>query len=651
MALSPLPLMLAFTGAESLPAGWRLGMGSLGSLACFLCAVTLFRRPGVGRVSGWVALAVAYGTAFPYISTTPFGALGGSVLGMGMGHLLLEFRIHVLESQKCMQVDRCLQRARWATFTVPGLVVFGTILNLNDSFFPAVMMVLSSVIAQVLFGHWAWVKGLKKGMVLSGAGILFSMGNLWFYGSQLVPTLAVFISLLTFFFLPRDPAGGERHDPWWELLLNHPARLMLTTFFLLCFLGTLLLLVPGSTKVGTIGLVDAAFTSVSAVCVTGLIVLDTPHDFTGLGQFFILVLIQFGGLGIMSITTVALHAMGRRLSLKQERLMTSITDTDHQDLMASLATILKVTFLSEGFGAAILGALFWVSGDSFLTGVWRGVFTAISAFCNAGFALQPDSLIPYQNQPLILHTVSTLIILGGMAPATSLIIPRWVRGKQVSIPARITLVTTAVLLFAGMFFVLAFEWNGVLAGLSGWNKLQNAWFQSVTLRTAGFNSIDIAQVANPTFLVMICLMFIGGSPGGTAGGVKTTTLGILAMTFWASITNRNGVITHHRRIPPGTIYRAVTIVSSGLFVWFLVVLMLEVTQQISAKNLIFEATSALGTVGLSTGATLLLDEIGKLIIMIAMFAGRIGPITLFMFLSDDQATSVSPCPDVKISLT
>ena len=283
--------------------------------------------------------------------------------------------------------------------------------------------------------------------------------------------------------------------------------------------------------------------------------------------------------------------------------------------------------------------------------LWRCVFTAISAFCNAGFALQSDSLIPYQNAPLILHTVAALIVLGGIAPATSLLIPRWLRRRPVPPAAHIALVTTAVLLVFGTISILAFEWSGMLSGLSVADKLHNAWFQSVTLRTAGFNSVNIAHALSPTFVVMLSFMFIGGSPGGTAGGVKTTTIGLLALTFWATVTGRNEVIIRHRRVPYPTLYRAVTIVISGVVVWFVVILMLEVTQQISARDIIFEATSALGTVGLSTGATGQLDGIGKIIIMIAMFTGRIGPMTLFTLLSVDHAEPASRYPDAGISLT
>jgi trk system potassium uptake protein len=207
-----------------------------------------------------------------------------------------------------------------------------------------------------------------------------------------------------------------------------------------------------------------------------------------------------------------------------------------------------------------------------------------------------------------------------------------------------------VFLLAGTLCFLVFEWNSSLSALSFMDKLHNAWFQSVTLRTAGFNSVDISGVLAPTFLVMLSFMFIGGSPGGTAGGVKTTTIGVLAMTFWASITGHNEVIARNRRIPQSIINRAITVVGSGVLVWFTAVLALQITQQLPARDLIFEVTSALGTVGLSLGATPYLDGIGKIIIILTMFVGRIGPMTLFTLLSLDVAPADSRCPDAHITL-
>jgi trk system potassium uptake protein TrkH len=514
------------------------------------------------------------------------------------------------------------------------------------------IIALSSFIAQALFAHWAIEKKSVLYFLVPVVGIISVGLALVLSAADMVPGIAVGVSVISVMSLPRRKTIIETQKPFWEIFLSHPARVLLVTFLGLCIMGTFLLLLPMAGENTSIKLVDAVFTAVSAVCVTGLIVLDTPNAFSEYGQFFILVLIQLGGLGIMGITTVGLHTMGRRLSLKHERVLASITDTSHKDLVQSLITILKFTFVAESMGAVFLAIMFYTAGDTASQAVWRGIFTAVSAFCNAGFALQSDSLMSYQTKPLVLHIVAILIIFGGMAPATSLIIPRWLSGKTVPIPARIALTASIALLVLGTVFIMAFEWDGLLAGLSFSGKIQNAWFQSATLRTAGFNSLDIAAIANPTFLLMLVFMFIGGSPGGTAGGVKTTTVGILALTFYANITNREEVILQNRRISAVTVYRAVTIVAAGLLLWFGVVLMLEVTQpQIPVRDLIFEVTSALGTVGLSTGATPLLDEIGKIIIIIAMFCGRIGPVTLFMLLSDGQKSSASRCPDAKIFLT
>lgn len=650
MALSPLPFIFASIGMDSHPF-WRLGIASFAMITCLICAVTLFRRPDIGKIFGALSCLSIFAAALPYLATNPVAALLGIVTLIGSGFALLDFRLHVDHDKKSNHENRCQQRARWAIMTIPVIVGITMMLGMTDSLLSRATIAAASAIAQILFILWSWKQRSTHFPLLPLVGLVFFIVVLFSLATGHTVAICLVMSLVLFILLPRFGSINERRVHWWEILLNHPARILLSTFFALSFLGTILLIIPAATKASAIGLVDAAFTSMSAVCVTGLIVLDTANDFSGVGQFFILILIQLGGLGIMSITTVALHAMGRRLSLRQERLLTSMTDTEHHDLIASLVIILKFTFIAEAIGALILTGLFYSVGDTLVQASWRGLFTAISAFCNAGFALQTNSLMSYQNNPLILHMVALLIIFGGLAPATSLIIPKWIQRQRIPVTASIALITTLILLFSGTFFMLAFEWNGILSGLSVFDKIHNAWFQSVTLRTAGFNSVDITGMISPTLLVMLCFMFIGGSPGGTAGGVKTTTIGILALTFLANITNRNVVILQNRRILSGTIYRAITIVASGAIVWFIMVLMLEITQQISVRDIIFEATSALGTVGLSTGATAYLDEIGKIIIMITMFAGRIGPMTMFMLLSEDQSAPASRCPDAKITLT
>jgi len=652
LTLAPAPFILATAmAAGGEPSRWRLTAAAIASLAGLVAALLFLRRTGAGRFFAIIAVGATVVSGYPYLAADPGAALLGTVSVIGILFALKDFQVPMEEQRHSSPLDRSLQRAQWSAATLPVLVVAAVLVDsvrhgLADlALAGAVMVTLALVI------HWLWrgTSGLRRlGWITLSALLAAGVISLLPVG-QIRPA-ALVAGVLTFMALPRAVPGHGLHERWWETLLNHPARVLLSTFFGLCVMGTVLLLLPGATA-RSISLLDAAFTSVSAVCVTGLIVLDTPNDFTLFGQALLLLLIQLGGLGIMTITTVALHVMGRRLSLRQERLMTSMTDTGHADLLASLITVLRFTFAAELAGALALTALFIQAGDQFPAALWRGVFTSVSAFCNAGFALQSDSLIPYQGNPLILHVVALLIICGGLAPAACLAVPRWLAGRQVPLTMRLALGATVVLLAVGMLQFLVLEWEGIMTGLGIADKIHNAWFQSVTLRTAGFNSLDVSGVTAPVFLVMLGWMFIGGCPGGTAGGIKTTTVAVLVLTFWQSIAGRSEVIVRNRRIPPGTVNRAVTIVASGLLLWFILVLMLAITQQMPVRDLIFEVTSALGTVGLSTGATASLDGIGKIIIMWAMFIGRIGPMTLFMLLSEEHSVGDSHCPDARITLT
>ena len=650
MVLSPLPVY--FVASEEkvwVYSIWSI-LAVISSSLIFASAVTLLRRPAFGKVLGIIGVIPGYVACLHFVLSSQVRTLAVTVLFIGAFFSFLDFQRRKTSMPSTNKI-RAVTRAFWGILSLLPFLLIDLLFSGASLRHVTLVIAVSSVIAFGLYLYCALIfrSFWRLGLVILFLGLLG--GELYLGNYSLCSLISLGISLLLLLLLPRKKDMVEYNEQWWEVLLSHPARVLLTTFLLLCLFGTLLLLIPQARYAARISVVDALFTSVSAVCVTGLVVLDTPLDFTVFGQSFILLLIQLGGLGIMSITTVALHAMGRRLSLKQERLMTSMTDTPHRDLIDSLVRILKYTFVVEGAGALILGSLFYSYGDGLGYAAYRGLFTAVSAFCNAGFALQSDSLMAYQGEPLILHTVALLIILGGIAPATVLFVPRWLSGKVTPIPARIALVTTIIMLVCGTLFVVIFEWNGFLTGMTFWDKLQNAWFQSVTLRTAGFNSVDLSHCESSTYLVMLAFMFIGGSPGGTAGGVKTTTIGILALTFWTNIMNRKQVIIQDRRIAYNTVYRAVTIVISVMIVWFVGILMLEVTQQIPARELIFEVTSAIGTVGLTIGATPQLDEIGKVVVVMIMFLGRIGPMTLFMLLSSDNTGGESKCLEEKISLT
>lgn len=435
--------------------------------------------------------------------------------------------------------------------------------------------------------------------------------------------------------------GPPTSSPW-AAVVDHPERLFVGTFAGLCALGTLMLLVPAAAAPGVeISALDAAFTAVSAVCVTGLIVLDTPSALSFAGQAAVLVLIQVGGLGIMTFSTAVLRVIGRRMGLRHEEAVARLlSPQDRGDLFAAVRRILWMTAICELAGAAALFTAFSRHGDSAAQALWRATFTAISAFCNAGFALQSTSLIPYQGDPFVLHVIGLLIVAGGLSPVAVFALPRLLRptGRAPAIQAVVIWVTTITLLVGGWTLFAAFEWDHALAGLSTVDRLHNAWFQSVTLRTAGFNSIALEEVRPATLVMTLIWMFIGGAPGGAAGGVKVTTVAALALLVAGAMRGGlGGASAAGRDLSTRTLEKAVVVVVLAISGAVVASLALLLTQSMSARLAIFEAVSALGTVGLSLGGTAQLDGVGKTIIIACMFIGRVGALSLLMVLSERRA--------------
>jgi trk system potassium uptake protein TrkH len=437
-------------------------------------------------------------------------------------------------------------------------------------------------------------------------------------------------------------------------VLEHPPRMLVVTFLLLCFGGTVLLALPAATESGQpIAVVDAAFTAVSAVCVTGLATVDTPTTFSPFGEGALLLLIQVGGLGIMTFYTAALAALGKRLSLRHESsIAASANVRERQELVRTLVRLIVFTFVVEAIGAVLLTVAFLLHGEGFSSAFWRGIFTSVSAFCNAGFALQSDNLIGYQEDPFVLHVVATVIVLGGLSPAAALAIPRLARRRRLPVPlqAKLALVTTAFLLFGGFVLYAFLEWNVSLAGMSAGDRLHNAWFQSVTLRTAGFNSVDLVQTRPATQTMMIVWMFVGGTPGGTAGGAKTTTAALLVLMVVAAMRGQSYVDVFGRRVPHSTIYRAGAVFTVGILAAVGLLVGLQLTQSMELHVAIFETVSALATVGLSIGGTAQLDEVGKVLVMFGMFAGRVGPLTLFLFLTEQRGDELWKHPEEEVDV-
>ena len=426
-----------------------------------------------------------------------------------------------------------------------------------------------------------------------------------------------------------------------QLFFDHPSRLVVLSFLSVILLGTMLLTFPAASATGDpISPIDALFTATSATCVTGLIVLDTPQAFSPLGHVILLVLFQVGGLGIMVLSTFGMLMLGGSLGLRGARALKEMLET-HAERAAYRLTrfIVLATFSLEAVGALVLTFAFGDLGLGPAEAAWRGVFHAVSAFCNAGFSLQSDSLVQLQSNPLGLLTVAALITLGGfgfsvLAAVWSLLRRRavWWERARVDLQSKTVLAASAVLVVVGWGLFAAFEWDRSLEGLSLVDKVLNALFQSVTLRTAGFNTVSFDELSPATLLTMMVWMFLGASPGGTGGGLKTTTLVVLLAAVAALARGSSVVNLFDREIPRVIVYRsiAVLVLFYSLAAGGLLLLLLVESQPFEV--LAFETVSAVGTVGLSLGATAKLGAAGKLVIIGAMFIGRIGPLTLVLLL-------------------
>ncbi len=414
-----------------------------------------------------------------------------------------------------------------------------------------------------------------------------------------------------------------------------PEVVIISYFMALAVIGCLLLQIPGTQRPhADHTIINSFFTAMSAACVTGLTILDTALDFTLWGQATILLLIQLGGFGIISLSAWTLFILQRgRLSLHHETTLYQLSSYNHRySVQGTLRVILGYVIAVELFGTSILFYAFSREGMDLLPAFWEALFTAISAFCNAGFALKSDSLLLFQHNALILLTVSFLIIAGGFAPLMALNLPKGVLRKSYNLNEKIAVVSTLILLIAGFVFYLSVEWGYSLRDLNLGDKILNAWFQSATARTAGFFSVKMTDMRDISSFFMMILMFIGGNPGGTAGGIKTITAAVVLIAGFSAVSGRTDVRVFNRRIPSHVIYKSMAIVCFGLISGFVTFFMLSLTQDIPTIPLIFESVSALSTVGLSLGATTQLDEIGKIIVSFSMLVGRVGPIAFALIV-------------------
>jgi potassium uptake TrkH family protein len=403
--------------------------------------------------------------------------------------------------------------------------------------------------------------------------------------------------------------------------------------------GTALLMLPFS-RAGSESAppLTALFTATSAVCVTGLVVVDTPTYWSQPGQVIILALIQAGGLGIMTLASLLALLLARRLGLRGRLVAQAERGvTDIANVRRVVVGVVFLSFFFEALAATVLTARLWLSYDlAFGSALWRGVFHSISAFNNAGFALWSDSLVSFVGDGWIILTVAFAIIAGGLGFPVWFELSRRVHDpRRWTLHTKLTLGTTAFLLCFGMIAVAIFEWDNArtMGSLDAEGKLLASFFQAVTPRTAGFNSIDYGQANPETLLVTDMLMFVGGGSASTAGGIKLTTFALLFLMVWAEVRGDPHVNAFGRRVPPFAQRQALAVAAIAINAVVVATLALMAATHLSLQQTLFEALSAFGTVGLSTGITPEVNAVGQVILIALMFLGRTGPYTLFVALA------------------
>lgn len=440
-------------------------------------------------------------------------------------------------------------------------------------------------------------------------------------------------------------------------------QLILISFLVAVLIGSVLLSLPISTKSGvSVSYIDALFTSTTATCVTGLVTLPTVSTWSVFGQVVILVLIQIGGLGIITVLSGITVAINRKIKLKDSRLIGDAFNLNSlEGLMKFLKKVIVGTLIIEGIGALAYMTVFVPQFG--LRGIWISIFTSVSAFCNAGIdIIATDSLCSYATNPAINLITSFLIVIGGLGYIVWWDILRVIKDfktqkfkcfRRLTLHSKIVLSATAILIFGGAVLIFIFEYSNpeTIGNMSLFDKLQVSLFQSITTRTAGFASIPQENLTNSGAILSLLLMFIGGSPVGTAGGIKTVTVAVLVFTAYALITNKNEVSVFNRSLSRQVTRKAVAVTVMSFAIMFISTLLLSFVMDASALDIFYETVSATATVGLTRNLTPFLNLWGKLIIICTMYLGRIGPISLaiaFSYSNESSNNIENPTEEISV---
>lgn len=446
---------------------------------------------------------------------------------------------------------------------------------------------------------------------------------------------------------------GVRLNAKLNWLTLSPPQILVLGFAAIIFIGTGLLMLPISTTTGEpLGFTDALFTSTSATCVTGLVVVDTGTTFSSFGEVVIMLLIQIGGLGFMTMATLFALVLKRRISLKDRLILQeAMNQSSMEGIVRLIRRVLLYSLVIEACGAVLL-SIRWAFDMPLGRAIYYGVFHAVTMFNNAGFDLFGDfrSLTGYVYDPVVNFVVMFLIVSGGIGFIVLSDLIDYRKQRRISLHSKVVLTMTAALLAVGFIVILIFEFTNprTLGSLNWGGKFFGALFQSVTPRTAGANTIDITGLRQATQFFIVILMFIGASPGSTGGGIKTTTFTIMVGAVIAMMRGREDIVMFRYRLAQERVLKALTIALLALLLVLTVSMILSTTEEGDFLEILFETTSAFGTVGLSMGLTPDLTVFGKILISLTMFAGRLGPLTLAYALGPKKGKELYRHPEGKM---
>lgn len=461
--------------------------------------------------------------------------------------------------------------------------------------------------------------------------------------------------------LPQRKAGNQLNTALARKLkaMRKPSQLQTIGigFFVIIMIGSVLLFLPFSQKEGADPTYfDCLFTAVSATCVTGLVTVDTFQTWSVFGQLVILMMIQIGGLGFVTMGVCLAIVMRSRIGLRQRSLLKESINASRMGGIVRLAKmIIQGTLLIEGAGAVLL-SFYFIPKKGFWKGVYYGIFHAISAFCNAGFDLMGEkeafsSFTGDNANPYVLIVLMLLIIVGGIGFAVwSDLLECRLHFRKYALHTKIVLVGTLILIFGGGLLILFMEQDATLKGMNPGEQVVHALFASVTARTAGFNSVDVASMSEGSMLLTMFLMLIGGCPGSTAGGIKVTTIAVLLLLVKSTIFREQGCSAFNRRLPDDSVRKATTVISINVGLILTGGLIICMIQRLPLKDVMFEVTSAIGTVGMSTGITRELKAASRLVIMLLMYCGRIGSLSFAFALFEHKHPAVVRMPKEDIQI-